>query len=43
VIPNGVNANTANDAANHVGGNDLMNFPVITSANSSGTDTSVSD
>jgi hypothetical protein len=36
VIPNGVNSNTTNDAANHVGGNDLMNFPVLTAAYNTG-------
>jgi streptogramin lyase len=42
VIPDGVSSNAANDAANHVGGNDLMNFPVLTSAFGSTSGTTVS-
>jgi len=38
----GVSTNAHNDAANHNGPNELMNFPVITGANSSPTDTNVS-
>ncbi len=42
VGPNGFNTNAANDAANHVGGNNLMNFPVLNSASSSASGTTIS-
>jgi streptogramin lyase len=41
-IPDGVNSNAANDAANHLGGNDLMNVPVLSAAYSSASGTTVS-
>jgi hypothetical protein len=40
--PIGVATNAANDAANHMGPNDLMNFPVLSSASSSASDTTIS-
>jgi hypothetical protein len=36
------NSNASNDAANHVGPNNLENFPVLSAASSTGTDISVS-
>jgi hypothetical protein len=38
----GVGTNAANDAANHVGANNLMNFPALTAAFNSGTGATIS-